>query len=263
VSVSIANPATAQSSGDARELIQGALQSFARAQESTNAAERRARFENAATRFLEAATLAQRRGERPSADLLSNAGNAWLQADRPGPAVLAFRRALAIDPGERRARVNLAHLRSQLPDWLAPSDSHWSARALPFLPRPPSSEETAALAAVVFAFATLAWAAASRWRATPLRGLSALLAIIWVALLASLMTIPAGEPAVVIAREGIRLHASDSANAPMSLAQALPEGAEVRILELRQDWARIEMGDGRQGWGRISRLERVHAMGPT
>ena len=51
-------------------------------------------------------------------ELYVNIGNAALQAERLGPAIAAYRRALALVPQQAQAQQNLAYARSLLPDWI-------------------------------------------------------------------------------------------------------------------------------------------------
>ena len=53
-----------------------------------------------------------------NAELYVNLGNAALQAERLGPAIAAYRRALALAPQNAQARQNLVYARSLLPDWV-------------------------------------------------------------------------------------------------------------------------------------------------
>ena len=61
-------------------------------------------------------------GGYATADLYANLGNAALQAEHLGSAVLAYRRALVLDPDHDRARQNLIHVRDQVPDWVPRPD---------------------------------------------------------------------------------------------------------------------------------------------
>ena len=58
-----------------------------------------------------------------NADLYVNLGNAALQAERLGPAIAAYRRALALAPQNAQARQNLVYARSLLPDWARREES--------------------------------------------------------------------------------------------------------------------------------------------
>jgi tetratricopeptide (TPR) repeat protein len=183
-----------------------------------------------------------------NADLFVNLGNAAMGAERLGPAILAFRRALALDPDHARARQNLLHARSLLPDWLPLPEAGmldtffaWTGRR--------STAEIRLLAAICFAAAALLIAAGIRWRKPILRNFAILPAIAWLALVA--LTFSMGrstqDDAVVIVPEVVA-HAADSAHAPSRFSQPVPGGAEVTIIEHRDDWSHIRLADGRDGW---------------
>ena len=110
-------------------LIRQGLDVYAEAQALTERNARVAAFRHAEQLFTDA-TL---RGVA-NADVYTNAGTAALQAERLGPAVLAFKRALVLDPDHGTARRNLNHARTLLPAWVPkPSSgrirSRWWARA--------------------------------------------------------------------------------------------------------------------------------------
>ena len=62
-------------------------------------------------------------GGASNPELYTNLGNAALQAEHLGAAVLAYRRALAIDPDHPRAVQNLEFARTLLPDWVPKPES--------------------------------------------------------------------------------------------------------------------------------------------
>ena len=91
-----------------------------------------------------------------NADLYANAGTAALQAERLGPAVLAFRRALALDPDHTTSQRNLAHARTLLPAWVPKVGSDSVFDTFFFWHRSLSTFERSAAAAVCFLLAALA-----------------------------------------------------------------------------------------------------------
>jgi tetratricopeptide (TPR) repeat protein len=102
------------------ELLEEAVQEYRTALDSTNREERIQKFRHAEMLFTR---LAEGDGKIPAssihnADLYVNLGNAAMGAERLGPAILAYRRALLLDPDHHRARQNLAHARTLLPDWV-------------------------------------------------------------------------------------------------------------------------------------------------
>jgi tetratricopeptide (TPR) repeat protein len=185
-----------------------------------------------------------------NADLYVNLGNAALGAERLGPAILAYRRALALDPDHHRARQNLLHARTLLPDWVPrPSEGGlldtffaWRHRL--------TAGQMRLVAAAAFLIAAALLACAIRWRQTMFRNLAVIPASVWLLLL-SLMLLggPArsGQAAVVILPEVVA-RSADSAGAPPRLPQPLPGGTELEVLETRDRWTRVRLFDSREAW---------------
>src|SRR5690606_34729281 len=120
-SVGAARAGEAESPGDAdaRARLERAIADYEAAQAETDREARLAAFARAERGF---ASLIE--DGTASAALYTNLGHAALQAGRRGEAVLAYRRALLLDPGATTPRQNLAHLRAQLPAWVPrPSSS--------------------------------------------------------------------------------------------------------------------------------------------
>jgi tetratricopeptide (TPR) repeat protein len=194
-------------------------------------------------------------------ELYTNLGNAALQAEHLGTAVLAYRRALAIDPDSPRALQNLEFVRTLLPDWVPKPESGGLLDSFFFWHKTRSRSDRSLGAAIAFAVAALLLAAAIRFGQSTLRNAAILPALVWAALLASVALEGAGtrlEEAVVIADEAVA-RAADSALAPSALPAPLPAGAEVRILERRSPWTRIRLANGRDAWVAESALMPVEA----
>jgi uncharacterized protein YgiM (DUF1202 family) len=58
--------------------------------------------------------------------------------------------------------------------------------------------------------------------------------------------------------DGVVLRAADAAGAPAAIAQALPRGAEVTIVEERDGWTKIRLATGATGWVSGGNVERVN-----
>jgi tetratricopeptide (TPR) repeat protein len=199
------------------------------------------------------------KGAIQNADLYVNLANAALGAERLGPAILAYHRALALDPNHQRARQNLRHARTLLPDWVPrPNEGGlldtffaWSNRL--------SRGELRVMAALAFLAATVLSACAIRWRQTMFRNLAIIPAGIWLLLL-SLMLLGgsprSGQTAVVIIPEVVA-RSADSSGAPSRLPQPLPSGTELKVLETRDLWARVRLFDNREAWIPQSAFELV------
>jgi hypothetical protein len=113
------------------------------------------------------------------------------------------------------------------------------------------------VAAVSFALLILLvtpWGRATRL----LRRLAILPALVFVlTLVSALLTSETTSDAVVI-RDGGVLRSADSSGAPAALTQPLPRGAEVEVLEARDDWTHIQLADGNEGWvlsGTVARVQ--------
>jgi len=185
-----------------------------------------------------------------NADLYTNLGNAALQAGRLGPAVLAYRRALKLDPDHPRALQNLAAARAQLPGWVPRLEEGGLFDTFFFWHRTLSRGERSLAAACLFALAGTLVAASIRWRQLLLRNLAVLSALGWLALLGSLSVEArsgADQEAVVIAEEAVA-RAADSALAPSPFAAPLPGGTELRVIERRSPWVRVRLANGRDAW---------------
>lgn len=196
-----------------------------------------------------------------SASLYTNLGNAALQAERLGPAVLAYRRALRIDRGNARALQNLEHARAQLPDWVPRPEPAGLFDSFFFWHRSVPRGQRSLVGAACFALAALLVAAGIRWRQSSLRNAAVLPGLAWIALLASLALDPAAramDEAVLTADEAVA-RAADSALAPSAFPQLLPGGVELRVLEERTPWLRVRLANGRDVWLNDSSVTRVDA----
>ena len=185
----------------------------------------------------------------PNADLLANWGTAALQGERLGQGVLAFKRALRIDPNHQRARQNLQHARTLLPAWVPRPNRDATFDAFFFWHYDWSKEERLGFAAMFFLVATLCFATAMAFRSPVLRPFGVVALCLWLALIASALfeEISADAvPAVVLAEAIAR--AADSENAPPRFSRPLPPGTEVDVVEFRGRWARVRLADARDAW---------------
>ena len=198
-------------------------------------------------------------GGASNPELYTNLGNAALQAEHLGAAVLAYRRALAIDPDHPRAVQNLEFVRTLLPEWVPKPESGGLLDSFFFWHKTLARSDRSLGAAIAFAIAVLLLAAAIRFGQSTLRTAAILPALVWAALIASVAVDDVGarlDEAVVIADEAVA-RAADSALAPSTLPAPLPGGVEVRILERRSPWIRIRLANGRDAWVAESALMTV------
>ena len=195
--------------------------------------------------------------EAATPNLYWNIGNASLLSRELGPAVLAYRRALLLDPDHAGARANISHAREQLPAWVPRPDTNALADNLLFFHSSLATEEKSLFAAIAF-FMTVTLLALSIWkRWLWLRNLSMIPALIWLTLIAS-WAIGTAEPnAAVIVHDEAEARSADNSRAPSRFGNPLPAGTEVTVLEERGPWTQIQLADGRSAWVEAGAIERV------
>jgi len=192
----------------------------------------------------------------PTAELFTDLGNAALGAGDLGGAVLAYRRALAVDGNAARAQRNLGWVRGRLPAELRPASS--SATETLFFFASWSRDRRLVVGAIGFAIMLLVvtpWAGRRRRAFTPMAVLGGL---VWVAMSGSLLFEDRHDDDAVV-MQAMVLRVADSAGAPAARATPLPAGAEVTISERRGDWIRIRLANTTTGWLPSAALERVGA----
>jgi tetratricopeptide (TPR) repeat protein len=190
--------------------------------------------------------------------LWTNLGNAALQAGRPGEAMLAYRRALRLDPTATAASQNVEHLRSRLPGWVPRPEGGTGPRAL-LVSAGLDAGRRAWMTAVCFVVAAGCVVLAGRRTEGAWRGLAMVAGVGWAVGLASLFyAAEAGDADLaVITAEEAEARAADSSLAPLALPDPLPGGVEVRALETRGEWTRVRLANGRDVWLRASVVTRV------
>lgn len=192
-------------------------------------------------------------------ELFVNQGNAALQAQRIGPAILAYRRALLIDPDHARAQPNLVQVRGLLPEWVRKSDDEqlfstffgWLTKL--------SLDQRLFYAGLCF-FSVMALISSSiRWRSAILRNVALIPAIAWLVMFGSavfsMLNVTSDEAIVTVPEVVAR--GADSANAPARFREPLPSGTEVQILEDRSDWLQVKLPNGRDAWLPSSSVTRI------
>lgn len=217
---------------------------------TTDATARKAAFARAAIALGEAARATP---DRPQ--LLTDWGNAALGGGDVATATLAYRRALAIDGSNARARHNLAWLRSRQSDAFRPASAGGATDTLLFFHTWPRTQKLL-VGAGAFAIAILLLVPWGGRRRRGLRGLAALPLVVWIAMVASAVLEDGHEDDAVVMDDAV-MRAADSAGAPAALSQPLPRGTEVTLLERRDAWTRIRIANGTSGWVPGGAVERV------
>jgi hypothetical protein len=182
--------------------------------------------------------------------ILTNQGNAALQGERIGHAILAYRRALLLEPAHPRARQNLDHARGLLPAWVPRPEPAGLLDSFFFWHRTVARAQRGAVATGCFLLVGVLAALGIRLRQPPLRNAALVPLLVWAGLMLSVVFDPAAhalDEAVVTADEAIA-RAADSPLAKAALAEPLPGGTELTVLERRPPWLRVRLANGRDAW---------------
>ena len=241
-------PRTASAASADAALSDGRA-AYQEAMGTSDASVRKAAFARAASALSEAARAYP---DRP--ELLTDWGNAALGAGDIGTATLAYRRALAIDGSTPRALRNLAWLRSRQADALRPGGGT-ATDALLFFHHWPWTRRVL-VGSIAFAACLLLLVPWGGRRRRGLAGLAALPAVIWLAMLASIV-LEDRRTSDAIVMDAVILRAADSMGAPAAYSTQLPRGTEVTLVERRDTWARIKIANGTAGWVPEGAVERV------
>ena len=237
-------------------MLERALDAYKEALDTPSGDLRRERFRSAERLF---AGVARTGVENP--DLYTNLGNAALQGERLGAAILAYRRALWLDPDHARAARTSRTLGPCFPSGcLVREPDRYSTRFF-FWHRTQSRAERSMLAALLFFAAALLLAASILRRSAPLRNLAMLPALGWCAVVASLLLDPASSATreAVVTSPEVVARPPDSVHSPRRFSQPLPAGTELRVLEERDGWIRVGLANGREGWISSSSVGKVRS----
>jgi hypothetical protein len=199
--------------------------------------------------------------DRP--ELLTDWGNAALGASDLGTAVLAYRRALQLDPALERAQVNLSWVRGQEPDWAAAREEGGALDSLLFWHRRMTGPAKHILAAAAYALLVLLLIPIGPRRHARLRRASALVpGAVVLAMWGSLAGHRDLSADAVVVSDGVVLRAADNPGAPAVISDPVPAGAEATILEQRESWNRIALPGGAAGWLPAGSLARIEPESP-
>ncbi len=166
----------------ARADVVTAVDTYTRALETVDRGSRVAAFRQAERLFEQLVADGAR-----NADLYTNLGNAALQGEHLGRAILAYRRALRLDPDHSRALQNLEHARGLLPDWVPRRELGGLAGSLFVWHRTLARHERALGAALCFLVAGALIACGVRFRQSAFRNAAWLPGLLWLAFVASLL----------------------------------------------------------------------------
>lgn len=198
-----------------------------------------------------------------SAEVYYNLGNAHFRLGETARAVLNYRRAARLDPGNDDIRANLALVGQRLQDRIEPLPRFWLLSAFDWwMGLIPGGVLRALVAALYLLVGTCLVLIVLRrpagWRA-PLRRIAYGGAVATVLLGATLIVRETGlgraEEAVVMAGEA-RVLSAPSEEGGLTVF-TLHEGTTVRIDRWAGDWVEIVLADGKVGWLPLEVLEVI------
>jgi len=195
-----------------------------------------------------------------SAALEYNLGNTYFRLGMPGHAILHYRRAERLAPGDEVLRANLAYARRQ-------AEPHFPARGqerlwqrLLFWHYGSSLAQRFRTAAVLSGLGWMLLMIRLRWRTPMVLAAGAFAIVLALAcggsVLAQLSDERARPPAVVV-EGGYLLRLGRGEGYDPALRQSLGAGVEVRILQQRGDWVEVRLPNDLTGWLPAAAIERL------
>lgn len=243
-------------SKDASALLQQAAAEYQSGQELSDRDVRIAKFSRAEQLYRQAIVAIEASGSQPRSAVYVNLGNAALQAQHIGHAIVAFRAALRLDPDHEQATQNLQHARQVVADWASREASTDVIETLFFWKGMYSQHQVQSVAALLFFAAALLFAIGVATRKALWRNLAIVPALLWcIVFCSALLGDDSSGEGVVTAREAL-LYSADSENAALRLAEPLPDGTEVEIIQVRNRWTEVRLA-GKTGWVRSSAIAAI------
>lgn len=187
-----------------------------------------------------------------AADLAYNTGVALAASDRPLEALIAWERALRLDPSHADARANLAVARKRLPARAAPSDDATSASlvealepAVAPIPRDAAAFALALMVTLASAVATIRRLGIIRG---PVSGSVVIVALVGAALAAAV--VGAHEAVARDGRAVVRTarQLKDGAEERFKDIAPVAAGERVRVMREEAGWVEVLAPDGVSGW---------------
>ena len=250
--------AQADSSSTKQTRVENAVATYKAAMEETDRHARMERFSQAALLFEQLIEGDENALAVRNSSLYVNLGNAQLQCERLGAAIVAFRKALALDPGHTQAQQNLTYARSLLPAWIQREPERTFSSSFFFWNRYWRPQTTALLAAVCFALALGFLAIGKANDFTVLQWVAWPLFLVWGILFVSVwMARSYPNPYDTVLVNETLVYSADSENSSPRITEPLPSGVEARGIQERDRWIEIEFSEGETGWVPRSRVVRL------
>jgi tetratricopeptide (TPR) repeat protein len=240
-----------------REILNDALTAYDEATEAArdNPGEAESLYRKAAAHFE---TL--REAGLRNAALEHNLGNSYYRLGDIGRAVACYRRAQRLSPGHEDSAANLEFVRRRVKPEIQPGDQQRLIERLLFWQYSTSLSQRFWAAMV---FGLLGWCGLTVWvfrRRSWLATVSLGCVVLGFAnagLVAWEIHEQQTRPAAVVVRGEPMLRTGRGEGFDPVRQEPLGPGVELRILDERGGWARVQLADQQTGWLPLSALERI------
>ncbi len=252
--VAVAAALGAAAVGAAQQPAVGLLTGVAGDPEAATRVFERANALYAGGSYDEAAALYEQIAEDgfENADVYYNLGNACFKSGRVGRAVLAYERALRLEPGHEDAAANLAFVRGRLADRQTSAAESAFGEALDSAYRRLPSTTLAVVASILYFGLALVFIVAilrgglGPWAARVAWVLGVVLLVTAAAAAVKVHAVRSSREAVVLERE---VAARTGPGDDFVIEFKLHEGTTVRLREVRGAWVRASVaGTDLEGW---------------
>jgi len=239
--------------------LAAATEAFAKAGAADGIEARKSAYRRAAGLYDRALATGHRNG-----GLEYNVANAWFLAGDMGRAILHYRRALQLRPGDPQFEANLATARSRREDQIEAGSGRAVLETLFFwhgaLSLP--TKRGVGIAAYVLAFGLLGLLSLRpQLRSLRTVQISAFALLVIASALIVSAWVEAAHDAdrqdAVLVADVMPLRKGDGFGYPPRFENPLHAGAEILVLEERGDWVRVALPDGKDGWLPITAIERI------
>lgn len=218
--------------------------------------------------------------EGTSSELLYNMGQAYTRAGNMGSAMLCYRRALRLDPGNSKARANAEYVESRVQDAnraelkgkklsITPDEPSFFSSVKIYISERHSSDTWAIWGGVCFVLfcgcvALYVFTRGVMWRKAGFFGGGAMLALSIIFTVFAFMGASASRrhDKGVLTGYKVELRSEPSANAK-TVAMPLTQGTEMQVMEQRSDdngkttWYKVRLNADYAGWVRNDVFELI------